>query len=516
MPFFKNKSFIIAIITIVVVGVLVAVLLLNQQTPTVGEAYRISGTTTDITDNAVYFDPASGFAAPGDEDIEIPIKLKVSLGDTFSEITLIQFCLNYPWEKFDVVSLDYQLGSYAVTPDEGNAATYLAGSHDESDQFELCPSGYTAKIELLSGTAGTPLTTGTHTLGILKLKVSDSAAYSTQTPEKINLVTTTIGGTSPENTDTFDYVQKSSSTDITIVPTCPDGDGDGFPAVMALDGFVVGADYRACASYNAISGNIEPAFDCDDEDGARFPLNQEVCDGLDNNCDLNNYVDENLSGSQPNSKQKGVCVGQKLCLGSYPLIDSYLVPTGEQGTIKLDTNLNDFVTFFKGSEKIYNFEVYAANETACGLNCCDGLDNDCDGSIDEGLVGCTLGLGAEPSLVGTPPGNIFIEYDTDTTEAKLVQELQSRDAWLQNVMYLMYEQNSPDTCGTDGPGSTSNCCGFFPHLPCEYAFANNQQAHICRDGTYYIEFTNNNNIFKMGPHENINLEATIETCPEGP
>lgn len=52
---------------------------------------------------------------------------------------------------------------------------------------------------------------------------------------------------------------------------------------------------------------IEAAFDCDDSNFERFPGNNEVCDGVDNNC--NGLIDE-----VNNICLEGVCCGKKGCV----------------------------------------------------------------------------------------------------------------------------------------------------------------------------------------------------------
>jgi len=126
-----------------------------------------------------------------------------------------------------------------------------------------------------------------------------------------------------------------------------DNDGYGNPDLSTL----------ACS---APSGYVSNDDDCDDSRNYIYPGALEVCDGLDNDCD--GSVDEDLQPPNANL-QDGVCIGQKkVCAGS-------------NGWIEPDYAV------------IPNYEQV---ETSC-----DGLDNDCDGQIDEGYdIGsyCDIGI----------------------------------------------------------------------------------------------------------------------------
>ncbi len=113
---------------------------------------------------------------------------------------------------------------------------------------------------------------------------------------------------------------------------CVDVDGDGYG-----DGCALGPD-------------------CDDSDTNISPAASEVCDGVDNDC--NDMVDDGLLGPSC-GLTVGVCVGATAsCGGSGGF--------AECGAAEYGTD-------------------YEADETAC-----DGLDNDCDGTTDEGCT-CTDG-----------------------------------------------------------------------------------------------------------------------------
>ena len=89
-----------------------------------------------------------------------------------------------------------------------------------------------------------------------------------------------------------------------------------------------------------------PEDDCDVSNASIYPGAPEVCDGLDNNCD--GMVDDGNpgGGAACNTGQPGVCAaGTTSCQG---------------GVLSCTQN------------------------TAPSPEVCDGLDNNCDGAVDEG------------------------------------------------------------------------------------------------------------------------------------
>jgi hypothetical protein len=153
--------------------------------------------------------------------------------------------------------------------------------------------------------------------------------------------------------------------------------------------------------------------DCDDESSDRFPGNVEVCDGIDNNCDTR--VDENFvcdDGCEANCTVAGTfCApsgaGFTTCrdVGEGCLRNSGFTPCGEGQTciddactarpvecIDLD---GDGAGPGCGAEDCRPFDADVASGAA---ETCDGVDNDCDGAVDEGGVcgACTASTQATP------------------------------------------------------------------------------------------------------------------------
>jgi formylglycine-generating enzyme required for sulfatase activity len=117
---------------------------------------------------------------------------------------------------------------------------------------------------------------------------------------------------------------------------CIDGDNDGF---FAGDG---------CT---------EPELDCDDSDDTVYPGAEEVCDGVDNDCDGSGDPDTCVcrnGDTRTCGQSEGACVpGAETC------------EDGQWGSCE--------------------------GATGPETEVCDGADNDCDGSVDEGVCECNPG-----------------------------------------------------------------------------------------------------------------------------
>jgi len=150
------------------------------------------------------------------------------------------------------------------------------------------------------------------------------------------------------------------------LPTCVDADGDGHAAL----------------------GSCPGADDCDDSDPKNFPGNIEVCDSKDNNC--NGVVDDAPQGVGAPCKvpQKfGVCAD--------------------------------------GLTACTNGAITCAQTTFPSSEVCDGLDNDCNGVVDDGVTttyykdadGDGYGDPAKTSTACTaPPGYVAQKGDCDDAD----------------------------------------------------------------------------------------------------
>lgn len=156
-------------------------------------------------------------------------------------------------------------------------------------------------------------------------------------------------------------------------------DGDG-------DGYGTGSPILSCA--DDLPGRAVLGEDCNDSSSAVYPGASELCDSLDNDC--NGQIDDGAATETPCGVQQGVCEGS----------------TGPcEGCTA--TDYSDHSTEWQPAEAL-----------------CDGLDNDCDGEIDEGcdclLTPALAGLGILSNLdiaeVGA--GNYLITWTLDGTEGR--------------------------------------------------------------------------------------------------
>ncbi len=186
-----------------------------------------------------------------------------------------------------------------------------------------------------------------------------------------------------------DTLVDEADPDITGTTTFyADTDGDGF-------GDATGAE----AACSAPSGFVTDDTDCDDTDATVYPGATEVCDGLDNDCDslvdeglaVSWYVDADGDGYGEPSTSVSTC---------FP-VSGYVVD---------NTDCDD------GNSAVH----------PGALEVCDGIDNDCDGTIDGGLT-YTWYADADGDLYGdasisvedcaAPSGFVLDDTDCDDSDA---------------------------------------------------------------------------------------------------
>ena len=135
-------------------------------------------------------------------------------------------------------------------------------------------------------------------------------------------------------------VKKYSYTDVVTVEICDDADGDGWPA----------------------------GEDCDDTDPTIYPGAEELCDGIDNDCD--GEIDNGVEGADT----------------YYPDVDGDGYGD-EAGAVSACEQPEGFITAGGDCDDTNPL----VNPTILEI-CNDGIDNNCDGRIDENRFSTQCGL----------------------------------------------------------------------------------------------------------------------------
>jgi hypothetical protein len=301
----------------------------------------------------------------------------------------------------------------------------------------LSPSGITAAHVLLVGAVS-----GTQTPSSLSFNSGNqqlTAAYASPLPQD-SYTLTLVSGEGPGGLSDL----QSNALD----GECPGGSGPECESPGELPSGTGSAGGNFVASFNVIvcrdldgdgfgaPGNAAcpagPLTDCNDGNPLAHPGATEVCDGVDNDCDtqtdeglgqtrcglgvcdhtVDNCVDSAPQTCDPfEGSSTEACDGlDNDCEGAVD--EDFAVGQACDGT---DADLCQNGTFTCVADGL---GVECVNETVQNVQeICDGTDNDCDGVTDEGsltihAVRHAIGLGSHPGSTKTPlPGILIRVYD---------------------------------------------------------------------------------------------------------
>ena len=185
-------------------------------------------------------------------------------------------------------------------------------------------------------------------------------------------------------------VDESDATDAST--WYADTDGDGFGDA--------GSATTACTQPSGYEAN---ALDCDDADGAVFPGADEYCDAVDNDCDGVVDEDDAVDATTWYADDDADTYGDAS--------DSVVDCTQPSSTVADDTDCDDGDSSVNPGADEY----------------CNGIDDDCDGAVDEGAVDANTWYAdmdgdsfGDPTTGVTscdaPSGYVDVDLDCDDTD----------------------------------------------------------------------------------------------------
>lgn len=264
-----------------------------------------------------------------------------------------------------VVSSSNQVSGFAVKAPEGGGHLSFV---DAATQREVKPGviSHVAPVPFVNGQAVWEFTFTTPlAVGVSELEVSTVAANGNGHPED-------DGGLSMRTWVSHGCVAQE---------WFPDRDLDGYGD----------RDARPVPSCDAVPGRVANGLDCADDDASRNPDAVELCNFIDDNCDGMRDEGLNTAVLYPDADGDGYGVDS----GAEPLVDC-LPRAGFAGN-------------FDDCDDVDPMRNPGAAEV------CNGVDDNCDGEVDNGCIMTTDMPGSSGEPTPTPP------VTTDATDGCTVR-----------------------------------------------------------------------------------------------
>jgi len=186
-----------------------------------------------------------------------------------------------------------------------------------------------------------------------------------------------------------------------------DLDGDGFGDMFSAP---VGV---TCPALGDVAPN---ALDCDDDDPTIHPLAFDVCDGIDNDCDLSSAdgFDDPSNGAECDGPDTDLCLeGTYACSGgalacSDSTSDDFDICDGidndcdgasadgsEDPSNGAACDGPDTDLCLEGTYACSGGALACSDSTSDDFDICDGIDNDCDGASADGSEDPSIGAACD-------------------------------------------------------------------------------------------------------------------------